>query len=363
MPIDYPDSERLLEEEFRFVENALLTGQGIVPPQDELVPLFETLFTSKTQAFREVLVGCVLARLQDRNIDATLPYVGHGDNAYNGRSLDERVVNPFFRSHRIPASTGPFLNMFRRSVRFNEETAKGVRDKKDYAALLSLIGFLNAAEDEATLRQFLQYLLLRFAQLREAGTVRLSRLQRISLSQYDAFLTGLLATPSGGRVPLMLAVSMCQAIRQHFDLQWTIEFQGINVADAAVGAGGDITISEKGKVLLAVEVTERPVNRNRVITTFNTKIAPNEIHDYLFVTTSLEPDPQAKAQADHYFAQGAEVNFIEIKSWIMMVLATMGAAGREVFNWALTGAFDAADTPVTLKVAWNDQVERLTTIH
>ena len=70
----------------------------------------------------------------------------------------------------------------------------------------------------------------------------------------------------------------------------------------------------------------------------------------------------AKTQADQYFAQGAEVNFIEIRAWVLMVLATIGRAGREVFNRLLTESFASQEMSATLKVAWNNEIQRLTTI-
>jgi len=60
------------------------------------------LFESKTQAFREALIGCALARLHDDEIDITKPYMNQGDDAFNGRTLDERVVNPFLQENEIP---------------------------------------------------------------------------------------------------------------------------------------------------------------------------------------------------------------------------------------------------------------------
>jgi len=46
-------------------------------------------------------------------------------------------------------------------------------------------------EAQETLRAFTVYLLYRFARLREEGEVPLSRLNRISLEQYDALLQSL----------------------------------------------------------------------------------------------------------------------------------------------------------------------------
>jgi hypothetical protein len=168
-----------------------------------------------------------------------------------------------------------------------------------------------------------------------------------------------LTVPSGGRLPVLLVLATFRAIKDYFGLDWEIEYQGINVADAAAGVGGDITIRSAGQLVLAAEVTERPIDRNRVAATFNTKIAPNGIEDYLFFVRLAGVAPEAMAQARQYFTQGHEVSFLEIKDWILMSLATMGRRGRDLFNRNLIVLVDAADVPRPLKVAWNDQIERL----
>lgn len=358
MPINYDAVRSLLDETFDHVEAEMAQGVLAHSPHGA-VSHFDTIFRSHTQAHREALIGCVLARIQDRNINIRLPYVNQGDLAYNGRTLDERVVNPFLQSHRIPCSRGPFLNVYRRSVRFDETTLMGIRHKEGYKALLALITFLENTGDEAELRQFLHYLLFQFALLREAAVIPLSHLQRISLDQYDSFISGLLSVPSGGRLPVVLVLAAFEAIREFFGLDWVIESQGINVSDAAARAGGDITIKRGSEILLAVEVTERPVDRSRVTATFNTKIGPHGIEDYLFFVRPETLTEEARLQASQYFAHGHEVNFIDIQNWIRMTLATMGRRGRDIFNRKLLALVGNHEMPKAIKVAWNRQIEVL----
>jgi hypothetical protein len=82
-------------------------------------------------------------------------------------------------------------------------------------------------------------------------------------------------------MPVLLSVAMLRTINECFGLGLDIEYQGINVADAASGAGGDITAKKDGTVLLTIEITERSISRGRVVSTFNTKISPNKLDDYL----------------------------------------------------------------------------------
>ncbi|MBV9297240.1 MAG: restriction endonuclease, SacI family [Acidobacteriaceae bacterium] len=359
MPIEYDAALHTLESSFKTVETRLLAGE---PPSIEqpLEGLFDKIFETIVQAYRETLLGCALARFLDRSINIRLPYVNQGPNAFNGRTLDERVINPFLHRHRIPASRGPYLAVFRRSVRFDSSIREGQRDKKAYDAFLALIGTLETTHENANIERFLDFLLYKFAQLRESAEVRLARLQRISMEQYDPLISALLTTPSGGRLPVILVLATLRAIKDFFDQDWEIDHQGINVADLASGVGGDITVRRGNDTLFAAEITERPVDRARVVATFNTKIAPNGIEDYLFFVHLNLLAEDARLQAERYFAQGHDLNFVEIKDWIIMVLITIGKRGRTLFNQHLLTLLDERTVPRSIKVAWNEHVAALT---
>ncbi len=338
--------------------------QGLPPKaaSAKVKECYDNVFLSNTQAYREVLLGCTIARILDKTINIRHPYLDQSQDAFSGRSLDERVINPFLQSKRIPSSKGPYLSVFRRSIRFEKSTRTGLRDVRGYDAFLRLISFLESTSDDGELSRFLSYLLYRFIQLREDSSIRLSKLQRISLEQYDSLITGLLGVPSGGRIPVILVVATFNTIRDFFKLDWQIAWQGINVSDAASGAGGDITIRSEGKTLMAAEVTERPLDKDRILTTFNTKIAVAGLEDYMFFVKKTVVSPEVRLQARQYFAQGHEINFVDIKTWILMSLSTMGTAGRTIFNECLIELLNAPDMPKTLRVKWNEQIQRITSL-
>ena len=357
MPVDYDASRTLLEERFAAVSEAAIQGNRS-ECAEELVSVFRELFATSTQSYREALLGCALAWWCDPEIDIQLPYVNLGGAAFNGRTLDERVVNPFLHHNRIPSSRGPYLAMFRRSVAFNASTRAGVRNKDLFDAFLSLIEHVQTLDTDGVIL-FIDQLLLHFYDLREKSQIPISRLGRISLEQISTLMNRLIATPSGGRFPMYLVEAAFIGISERFQLDWEIEVQGINVADAAGGAGGDVTVRENGEIAFAAEVTEREVNAERVVATFQTKISPHAIADYLFLITDGVAE-QARIQARAYFVQGHEVNFIQIADWINQTLVTVGAAGRAAFFTALMERLEEEETPTAVKTAWNLEVDRLT---
>jgi hypothetical protein len=186
----------------------------------------------------------------------------------------------------------------------------------------------------------------------------LARVARLSLDQQCRLVDALLDTPSGGLLPVLLSVALLEALDECHGLGWTIEWQGINVADRASGAGGDITITKDGQTHLAIEATERVVERSRVISTFNSKISRNMIRDYLFLVTRA-PQTDARDAAGQYFAQGHDVNFLDLKTWIAQVLGTIGTDCRQIFTRRFLDLLDQRGVPATLKVRWNTLIQGL----
>ncbi len=356
--INYAEVAEMLAAAFKVAEHNFLNND-FPRVNDEVAACCQILFQSNTQAFREALVGCCLARLHDREIDVALPYMNQGELAYNGRTLDERVVNPFFREKEIPCSKGPFLSVFRRNVRFAPETGDGVRDKNAFRAMLRFLEVLRG-QGELEAEQSLQYLLCKFIEHREESRIILLHVRRLSLNQYEILLRNLLAIPSGGLFPLIMSVAMFRSISRSHDLGWEVKWQGINVADATGGAGGDISILRAGEPVLTIEVTEREVDDARVRSTFSTKILPQNIEDYLFLVTNRPPTEEAKRLAESYFGQGHEIGFAPIVEWASSILTVLGPAGRAGFTENMIELLEGADIPAALKVAWNEQVRAVT---
>jgi hypothetical protein len=305
-----------------------------------------------------VLLGCGLARILDPAVNLRHPYVNQGEDAFNGRTLDEKVVNPFLQDRMVPCSKGPYLASFRRNVKFVPETALGLRDKAGYDALLTFLGALENAKP-AEAKSLIRYLLCRFVELRNMSRVPLSKISRLSLEQYSMLLKELLQAQSGGLIPVLLVIAMLRTVDACFGLHWKIEFHGINVSDKASGAGGDITVIKNGETLLAIEVTERPIGKSRVVSTFNTKVIRAGIQDYLFVYSNAIPTEDARTAARAYFSQGHEINFVQVTEWVLNNLATLGSRCRSVFTKEMLSLLDGREVPATLKLVWNDAVRKL----
>lgn len=353
--IDYEKAKSLLQKEIREIETAFRNGR---PPEvsRDFADATAVLMRSSTQAYREALLGCIVARILNPDIDIHYPHTKLGENAFSGRGLDEHVINPFLRENEIPCSGGPYLSALRRGVALVLPVPEGQRDKRAFKQLVKLADILQTGDRES-LYNFLRYFLYNFLDLREQSQIQLIRVQRMSLGQYETLLERLLSTPSGGRLPVYVVVAIFRAIQQYFELDWSIEWQEINVSDAARNVGGDITIRRNGDIVLAVEVTERPLDESRVRTVFRTKISKYVIDDYIFFFTATSPSEVARRTAQRFFTQGHHISFLQVKNWAIGILGTIGAEGRACFNDTLVGLLDRNDVPREIKVAWNRYLE------
>lgn len=353
--INYAQAAELLEQEFRWAEEAFAVGHP--PPVSVRVQeITKALFETATQSYREALLGCALVRLLVPDADIRSPYANQGESAFSGRSLDEKVINPFLVSKRIPCSRGPYLAVFRRNIRFVPETRQGLKDKSAYDAFLNYITELERANTDQA-RTLLRHLLYRFVELREReAKIPVNRLPRISLEQYRLITEHLLSQRSGGAIPVLLVSALLESISRIYELGWNIRSQGINVADSAAGVSGDITVLDRdGLVRMVLEVTERRIDRERIESTFHNKLADE--HDYLFAFAREEPSQEAKQFAQLLFAQGHEMGFIRIGDWVYYNLATVGRKGREIFQQVLIEQLEQASA--TVKMMWNDAIDNL----
>ena len=323
---------------------------------------FDVVFNSKTQSYREVLLGCALIHCVDTSINIRHPYMNQGSDAFNGRTLDEQVINPFLVFQQIPCSKGPYLATFRRNVKLDESTKGGLRDKIGYEAMLQIIALIENSNDVDCSRAIVIAILKCFISLREKSIIPIASLARLSIEQYRKFISLLLSNQSGGLIPMLLTEALFSTINEQFACGWEVIRQGINAADGATGAPGDVTIKKDNTVIKAIEVTERPIHQTRVDSTFSTKIIIHNIRDYLFIYTGVEPEAGCFKSAKLYFAQGYDINFCNLNDLIISIFIAGDSSTREVFSNKMVSLLSSAEVPASVKTAWNQAINTIITL-
>ena len=106
----------------------------------------------------------------------------------------------------------------------------------------ALVDFLTTAEDagEAEIKRVFGLCLRSIAKRLEQQTFRYQIPARVSPAQFETILEEFLSTPSGGFRPLAIMTAAMRTFGHAFSIFSRVEAQGINEADAATGAPGDI---------------------------------------------------------------------------------------------------------------------------
>ena len=97
--IDSDSASEMLNALFDAAEADLLV-QNPRPQVPEIDTNLNTVFSSSTQAYREALLGCFLAKLSDSATNVRKPYVSQGEDAFNGRTV-EQMRRYFAQGHEL----------------------------------------------------------------------------------------------------------------------------------------------------------------------------------------------------------------------------------------------------------------------
>ena len=96
---------------------------------------------------------------------------------------------------------------------------------------------------------------------------------------------------------------------------------------------------------------------NRVVSTFNTKIALHGLEDYLFLFSQTPPEADARAAAHNdKLGQGPISVFLPVAGWLVKLsLGTIVAPCRRLFAEKVIGLLEQPTVPAHVKVAWNEK--------
>lgn len=219
------------------------TEWGRVVAENDMTPdmVMDTLANSKTVAIRYALVTQMLGKIADptRNL-LTLQLAASSPGAWDARSFATAVVVPWVTDNQqvLGTSLEPYASKPLRRERL-ERAMPNVRDKQGWTQLVGLLEEIESAGHTALVEAFRRVLRALVRRLAEQ-TFGYAIPQRISLPAMNKMVGAFLDTPSGGFRPLAVATALLDTIGRAFGLFSHVEAQGINEADAAGGAPGDV---------------------------------------------------------------------------------------------------------------------------
>ena len=230
--------------------------------ENDMAPdaLMDILANSKTVSIRYALVTQMLGKIADptRNL-LTLQLGASIPGAWDARSFATAVVVPWVtdNQHVLGTSLEPYASKPLRRERL-EWGMPNVRDKQGWPQLVGLLEEIESAGQPALVEAFrrvLKALVRRLAKQTFGYPIP----QRISLPAMSKILCVFLDTQSGGFRPQAVTTALLDTIGRAFGLFSHVEAQGINEADAAGGAPGDVLCychDDPERLCLVVEVKD-----------------------------------------------------------------------------------------------------------
>ena len=272
------------------------------------------------------LMACLLAKIQQPEVDPRKPYTEIGDrDSFSGRRYDESCITPFINHHSLPCNrTTAFLTPAFRNINRPLTTEIEIvgRPRKVYADALQLLDDVHSGRvtSETLLTEVLRVLVT-------MKTEQAARMQTllVGLRQHDAGLAlssegtvklieQHLAYKNSSRLPVLIVVAAYRAARAHLGEQ-ARPLQAHNAADEQTGALGDIeiTLLDDDRIVTCYEMKMRRVTVEDINTALaKLAAAPERIENYIFITTdTVTEDVKAYADSIYEKSGGVEIAILD----------------------------------------------------
>lgn len=309
-----------------------------------------------------LLMSCLLAKLDNPNVDPRNPYteIG-GDNSFSGRTYDERYLTKFINEHRLPVNpTTAFLTPTLRNIGHALTTDRELigRPRDLYKKTLQLLEDVAESRIAAdalfveTVRVLLQLRnekLARMASLLDAlergeGALPLSSEAIVTLiSQH-------LACKNASRLPVLVVAAAYEAAGTRL-AESILPLNSHNAADLQTGSLGDVEICLVGDdaVVTAYEMKMKRVTQDDIDAAV-TKIVreAKRIHNYLFVTTdAIDPVVAEYAATFYEKTDGTEIAILDCVGFLRHFLHLFHRIRSDYLNAYQTLVLNEPDSAVS----------------
>lgn len=275
-----------------------------------------------------LLLAALLAKVYHPHLDIRKPYTEIGDDdAYSGRTYDERFVTPFIHKYQLPCNpTTAFLTpaLRNRNTILTPDVNLVGRPPSLYKAILQLLTDVYEERVDAadllseTVRQLVVFrdernqriksLLSGLRSLDEA--IPLSAENIVSLiEQHLRFKQANIR--GGSRLPVLVVAAAYKAASAYLGEQ-VLPLAFHNAADEQTGSLGDveITLINDNRIITSYEMKTRRVTRDDIDRAIQ-KIEPLEhrIDNYIFITTDVI-DAQVQEYARSLYDETGGIEFV-----------------------------------------------------
>ncbi len=274
---------------------------------------------------------------------------------WDPRGFCARVVVPWVQGNQgvLGTSADPYVNKPLRRPRLDQGT-ESLRNRKEWKALVDLLGALQSASDAAMVEDAIIRGLRSIARRLRNQHVDYPVPMRIGLDHLCSILDRYLAVSNGGLRPMIVATALMRTIGRAFALFPKVESQGVNEADAATNMPGDVMCyGQDGTLALAIEVKGNELTLVELEATV-AKARTGRVANILFATPGLAAaDSEAiEARVMEEFAQGSNIYQTSIQSLARNSFMLLGEDWRILFLQAVCEELDVRSTQPADRVAF-----------
>ena len=328
-------------------------------PDREIDRLVDSNVTSIRYAVITQLLGKVA--LPDRS----LMYLQSGTDepgAWNARSFCDSVVVPWVSENQyvLGTSAEPYASKPLRRLRL-EHDMPDVRSKAEWSALFDFFDPLDKAtpvEVQKALKRCLESVARRLSKQSFKYQVPL----RVSLPGLQEALETFIGEPSGGLRPLAVAAALMRVLGRGFSIFACVTSQGINEADVASGAPGDVMCyDDDDNMILAIEVKDRELTLSDVKTfTRKARESDKKLSNLLFAAPRVR-EQECESIRDFIaaaWAAGQNVYQLDVINLAMAAFVLLAEEWRPILLREIGKELDDRGDHAHRK-AWQDRLTAL----
>ncbi len=333
-------------------------------PDLQIDPLCESNLVS----IRYALLTQLLGKFADDRRDALCLQRGAAEGAIEAGRWDPRgfctaVVVPWVQSsdNVLGSSPDPYVNKPLRRRRLDDWSV-ALRGKESWEQLVKLLVDVQERKErkhtESVLRRCLAGIARRYAKLNVVYPVP----NRVSADQCESAFARFIEEASGGEAPLLAATALFRVIGRRFSLFDSVMRQGINEADSATGASGDIQCfrGEPPQVVLSVEVKDRELTLLELNSSI-TKARQAGVTELLFAAPAVSQADAEEAQKRirEEWAQGTNVYRLSLAELLHSVIAFVGEAARVELLREIGNEINATAGQPLLRTRWAEVLDSI----
>ena len=288
----------------------------------------DRLVSSKVVSIRYAVLTQLLGKVADPTRSLLFFQLGEKEvGAWDARSFCASVIVPWVSDNHdvLGTSAEPYASKPLRRKRL-ERDAPNIRDKTEWAALYDFFAPLDRASDDK-LEKAVRRCLGSVARRLSLQSFKYQIPIRVSLPNLCNAVESFLSKPSGGSRTLSVVAAMMQVLGDGLSIFTRVESQGINEADAASGAPGDIMCyDETDNMVLAVEVKDRDLTLSDVrSSTRKVRESDDTLSNLLFATPGIRDQESSKIHESMTAAWASglniyQVDIIDLTKYIFVLL-------------------------------------------